>query len=525
MEKKTRFLVLSCGILLIFGVTLVRLVQTTLFPDKRLSTVNVHSSIPRGNIYDIKGRLISGVSATGSFFVRPDSLSLELREYLKSYLLSTGYFTSQDVEKIDLTDKHFMYIKRDMTPSILAPVELVIKTLKEEGHITNDELGIEIEESRFYPYPFLSPIVGFLGRDGVGLYGIEYTLNDALSQGLNATLTLDADISRIAYEELYRAVNESDANSGSVAIMDIKTRNILALVQVGNREHTPSSISDIYEPGSVMKLFTAAFAMEQGLASTESPKFDDYTPFKIGGHTFSRPALGYIPLSTMLTKSANISFARLASQFGSDDYYLWLTELGFGKKPNLPLTSLEKGILHPPSAWSPLSKPMLGLGQEIGVTTLQLLIAASVIGSGGIYKDPTLLLSLKNKENVETLTNLPPMEEKILFHPLKAKELLYAMENVVSAQGTGRGAQIEGVRIAGKTGTGMIAGEEGYSEGRNNTVFIGILPVDDPSLVMVVSLHNPRGRFRSGGGVSAPLFADITRRILLSTGYSLKQEY
>ena len=112
MEKKTRFLVLSCGILLIFGVTLVRLVQTTLFPDKRLSTVNVHSSIPRGNIYDIKGRLISGVSATGSFFVRPDSLSLELREYLKSYLLSTGYFTSQDVEKIDLTDKHFMYIKR-----------------------------------------------------------------------------------------------------------------------------------------------------------------------------------------------------------------------------------------------------------------------------------------------------------------------------------------------------------------------------------------------------------------------------
>lgn len=521
MKQQQRFFLLSILILLSFTFTILKLIQTTIFPDDRLTTVNIRTSEPRGNIYDIRGRLIAGVSSTSSLYARPSRISLELREYLKEYLLSTGYFTAKDVANFDRTNRNFVYIKRDMTPSILAPVELVFNTLKKEKFITNDELGITFEESRFYPYPFLSPIIGILGRDGVGLYGVEYTINTALNQGQHATVTLDAEMSRIAYEELYSFVSESDADSGSVGIIDLKTRNILSLVQVSEQPHIPISISHIYEPGSVMKLFTAAFAMEQGLASTESPVFDDYTPYKVGDYTFSRPAFGYIPLSTMLTKSANISFARLSSLFGADDYYLWLTELGFGQKPILPLTSIEKGILRSPDQWSALSKPMLAIGQEIGVTTLQLLIAASVIGGEGLYIEPSLLLSLRDQDGNEILTNLPPKTAIQLLHSQKAKELLYAMENVVSAKGTGRQAVIEGIRIAGKTGTGMIAGQEGYTEGKNNTVFIGILPIEDPSLVIVIALHNPKGKSRSGGGVSAPLFADIARRIILSSSYRI----
>ncbi|MDK2817945.1 MAG: penicillin-binding protein 2 [Spirochaetota bacterium] len=518
MKQSYRFLTLSVCFLFGFLFTGIKLVQTTLFPDKRLSSVNYRISIPRGNIYDTRGRLIAGISSTSSLYVRPDRISLELKEYITQYLRSTGYFSVSDLVNFDKTNKSFAYIKRDMTPSILAPVELLYNLLKKEGFLKNDELGITAEESRFYPYPFLAPIIGILGRDGVGLYGVEYTQNKTLVQGSSVTLSLDAEISRIAYEELYRVVQESDANSGSVGIINVKTKEILALVQVSDDIHRPVSTSHIYEPGSVMKIFTAAFAMEQGFASTESPTFDDFTSYKVADYTFSQPKFGYIPLSTMLTKSANISFARLSSLFGINDYYLWLLELGFGKKPNLPLTSIEKGILHEPSKWTSLSKPMIAIGQEIGVTTLQLLIASSVIGGQGVYKDPQLITSIRNSSGEELYTNniSPP---KQLLHPQKAKELLYAMESVVSARGTGAKAVIDGVRIGGKTGTGMIAGQTGYSIGKNNTIFIGILPIEDPNLAIVVAIHNPKGNKRSGGGVSAPLFANIVRRIVLSVGY------
>ncbi len=521
MKQSHRFLFLSVLFLVGFLLTSVKLIQTTLLPDKRLSSVNYRITTPRGNIYDTRGRLVAGISSTSSLYVRPALISPELKEYIKRYLLSTGYFSTSELENLDKTDRNFVYIKRDMTPSILAPVELLYDLLKKEDYLKNDELGITSEESRFYPYPFLSPIIGILGRDGIGLYGTEYTLNEPLTQGSSVTLSLDAEMSRIAYEELYNVVQESDAYGGSVGIINIKTREILTLVQVSEDKNKPLSISHIYEPGSVMKLFTAAFAMEQGLASTESPTFDDYTPYKIGDYTFSQPAFGYIPLSTMLTRSANISFARLASQFGIDDYYLWLQELGFGQKPNIPLTSIEKGILHEPSTWSALSKPMVAIGQEIGVTTLQLLIASSIIGGQGQYIDPQLILSIRDISGEELYTNNISLPKQLL-HPQKAKELLYTLENVVSPKGTGTQAAIEGIRIAGKTGTGMIAGQAGYGTGKNNTVFIGILPIENPDLAIVVAIHNPKGNKRSGGGVSAPLFSNITRRILLSTGYQQK---
>ena len=521
MKQSHRFLFLSILFLVGFLLTGIKLIQTTLFPDERLTTVNNNITTPRGNIYDTRGRLIAGISATSSLFARPDRISPELKDYIKQYLLSTGYFSTSELANFDKTNKNFVYIKRDITPSILVPVKSLYDLLKKEGYLKNDELGIESDESRFYPYPFLSPIIGLLGRDGIGLYGVEYSLNEPLSQGSSVTVSLDAEMSKIAYEELYNVVQESDAYGGSVGIINIKTREILSLVQVSDDKNKPLSVSHIYEPGSVMKLFTAAFAMEQGLASTESPTFDDYTPYKIGSYTFSKPRHGYIPLATMLMKSANISFARLSSQFGSDDYYLWLNELGFGQKPKIPLTSLEKGILHAPSTWSSLSKPMMALGQEIGVTTLQLLIASSIIGGHGQYIDPKFVLSIRNTSGEEIYTNMisPP---KQLLHPQKSKELLYALENVVSPKGTGAQAAIEGIRIGGKTGTGMIAGEAGYGTGKNNTVFIGILPIEDPSLAIVVAIYNPKGNKRSGGGVSAPLFSNIARRILLTTGYRQK---
>ena len=138
-----------------------------------------------------------------------------------------------------------------------------------------------------------------------------------------------------------------------------------------------------------------------------------------------------------------------------------------------------------------------------------------------LFRSPKFVLSIRNTSGEEIHTNIisPP---KQLFHPQKSKELLYTLENAVSPKGTGAQAAIEGVRIAGKTGTGMIAGQAGYGTGKNNTVFIGILPIEDPSLAIVVAIHNPKGNKRSGGGVSAPLFSNIARRILLSSGYQQK---
>lgn len=515
MNKFSRYYFISSIIVIAFSVTLVRLFQTTMFPDKRLN-LNQEASDIRGNIYDRKGRILASASTTKSLFARPKQLAPELREYLKTYFLSTGYFSEQEVENFDKLDRNFVYIKRDMTPSIVKPVKELIALLKQEKYIKSDQLELISEDSRFYPYPCLRPIIGILGRDKSGLFGLEYTIDNYLRKGIGAQTTLDAEISKIAYEELQQAVKNSEADGGSIAAISISNREIIALVQVGSNS-APLSVSHIYEPGSVMKLFTAAFAMEQGLASTTSPTFNDASPYKIGDYTFSKPLLGYINLRTMLKKSANVSFARLAEEFGSSDYYLWLTELGFGQKPNLPLTQIERGILHPPSKWSSLSKPMMAIGQEIGVTTIQLAIAASMIGAGGIYLPPILLTSLQDS-NAQELLNMP-RTPKQLFHPQKAKELLYALETVVQPGGTASQAAVEGIRIAGKTGTGMIAGEKGYSTGKNNTVFIGFLPIEQPSLVVVVAIHNPKGSSRSGGGIAAPLFAKIIRRIILLEQY------
>lgn len=521
MNERLRFRILSFCIFFSFGLASIRLFHITIFPDDRLKTSYTRSFVPRGNIYDRRGRLLAGISSSRSLFARPARIPNELKIYIKNYLHSTGYFSENELAQFDKNDRNFVYVKRDMTPSITAPVTALLRALKNEGYLRNDELGLTSEESRFYPYDFLSPIIGTLGRDSAGLYGIEYTLNSSLEQGFNITSTLDAEISRIAYEELNKVVADSQAQSGSVAIMDLKKREILALVQAGESQNQALSTAYIYEPGSVMKIFTAAFAMEQGIASTSEPKFDDYTSYKVGDYIFSKPSYGYIPLSVMIQKSANISFARLAGKFGSDDYYLWLSELGFGQKPKLPLTGLEKGILHPVQSWNSLSKPMIAIGQEIGVTTLQLLIAASVIAGGGEFISPIIVSSIQNNAGEETLAI--EREYQQLMHPQKARELLYALEKVVMRGGTGNLAAIDGIRIAGKTGTGMIAGHQGYSVGQNNTVFIGFLPVEDPHLAIVAAVHNPKGQSRSGGGVSAPLFADITRRILLYANINATQ--
>ncbi|MGL4561347.1 MAG: penicillin-binding transpeptidase domain-containing protein, partial [Brevinema sp.] len=302
MNHKQRYKFISLVIFLSFSVALLRLFQTTIFPDSRLQFQEQQGQI-RGNIYDRKGRLLAGASMTKALFVRPNKLSSELRTYLKEYFVSLGSFSEQELSNLDKTNKSFVYVKRDITPSVVAPIQKIIDLLKTEKYISNDVLELLSEESRFYPYPFLRPIIGLLGRDKHGLYGVEYAIDNHLRNGTRATLSLDAEISRVAYEELDQVVKNSQADCGSVVVISLSNREILSLVQV-NSNQQPTSISHIYEPGSVMKLFTAAFAMEQGIASTISPKFNDAQPYKVGDYTFSRPLYGYINLKTMLQKSA-----------------------------------------------------------------------------------------------------------------------------------------------------------------------------------------------------------------------------
>ena len=123
MKQSLRFRVLSVLFVIIFFLTGIKLIQTTLFPDERLRTTNYRITTPRGNIYDTRGRLIAGISSTSSLYVRPALISTDLKKYIREYLLSTGYFSTSELENLDKVDKNFVYIKRDMTPSILAPVE------------------------------------------------------------------------------------------------------------------------------------------------------------------------------------------------------------------------------------------------------------------------------------------------------------------------------------------------------------------------------------------------------------------
>ncbi|MBK1616985.1 cell division protein [Lamprobacter modestohalophilus] len=427
--------------------------------------------------------------------------------------------------------RRYMYLQRRVEPHRARAVEDVVETYRLNG------IGMETEYRRFYPGgEIFSQVVGFTNIDNQGQEGIELVANNALKaapgkrrviqdghrriveeveqlqapeHGEDIVLSIDQRLQFLAYRELKRAVEENKAVGGSATLLDVTTGEILALVnqpsfnpnqprQESAEERRNRALTDVFEPGSTVKPFVVAAALERGLVHPHSPISTSPGVLQVGRNRVrDYRNLGQLDTTSVITKSSNVGVVKIAQQM--DRAVLWqlYRRLGFGQTSNVGFPGERSGYLPHFDGWSNFEHATLAFGYGLNVTTLQLAQAYAIIATDGISRPATLL----RRDSV-------PAGERV-FAPETAQAVRLMLETVISTEGTARRAAIPGYRVAGKTGTAKKATERGYVDGKYQSVFVGLAPVTSPRFVMVVMIDEPGGKEYYGGAVAAPTFARV----------------
>jgi cell division protein FtsI (penicillin-binding protein 3) len=442
----------------------------------------------------------------------------------------------------------FVWVKRQATPK---EVEAV-KALDLPG------IGFIPEYSRFYPNKSVAAqVIGFTGIDGNGLEGTEYyydrvlrgtekkytVLKDALGRGFakdpdaqnpaydsihsgkNIVLTIDRNIQYITQTALEASVNEFSAKSGMAVVMDPGTGEILALSHYPSfnpnvfEQYPPHlwrnrALTDPFEPGSTMKIFSAAAALSSGICSPGTIFFCENGAYKIGSHTIhdTHPR-GWLSLQQIVKYSSNIGIAKVIEMVGPEVLYTTLKNFGFGSKTGLDCPGESAGVLSSSNRWSQIDCSAIAFGQGISTSAIQLVSAAGAIANGGLLMRPFIVQSVTN-ENGRILKRTDPEIIGRAVSPEVAAVIKRIMQTVVTEGGTGTSAFLDGYTVCGKTGTAQKTDESGnYAPGRYISSFLGFAPVNNPRLVILVVIDEPTGA-HYGGTVAAPAFQKIAHETL-----------
>ncbi|KGA94411.1 Cell division protein FtsI [Leptospirillum ferriphilum] len=408
-------------------------------------------------------------------------------------------------------------------------------------------LFLTAEEKRFYPEGLSShSVLGSTGTDNSGVSGLEkrydgflsgrrggrilevsargrsYFSRDQVSpkglQGDTVYTTLDGRIQRYAQNTLDEQVSAFDAEGGVVLVMDPWSGAILAMATNNRRMGggVNPATSMVYEPGSVFKLVTASAALNEHRVTTEE-RFDGHNGvFYIpGGALHDDEPSQSLTLAQILAKSSNIGISQVALRVGPSLFYKYIQSFGFGQKTGLDFPGESAGIVHPPSRWSHRSIYSLAMGQEVGVTPLQIVTAVSAIANGGHLMQPYLVRKITDAEGHTIFRRKPRLVRRVITAET-SRTLLDLMRNVVAPGGTGVKATIDGYDIAGKTGTAQVYDPSKHAYTRKQTIdsFVGVLPADHPSLVILAVVVKPR-KISWGGTVAAPLFRKVAEMALV----------
>lgn len=413
-------------------------------------------------------------------------------------------------------------------------------------------VGIVENPQRFYPNGKLaSHLLGIAGIDNQGLEGIEYQYDrnlrgvagrvlaeqDAGGQeipegirryvpaenGDDLTLTIDKVIQYVAERELKKAVQASGAKRGAFTIMNPRTGEILAMAvfpefdpneyaryPAASRRNT--ALTDLYEPGSTFKAITAAAAIEENLVNPESPErtFDDpgyiVVPggrircWKEGGH-------GRQSFVEAVENSCNPVFATLGMELGGQRFYDYIRAFGFGNPTGIDFPGEAAGQMRPVNSLRQIDLANIGFGQGLGVTPLQLLTAISAIANDGKLVKPYLVKEIRGADG-RLIRENQPVEVRQVLSFRTAREMRRIMRSVV-VNGSGKRADIEGYRVAGKTGTAQVPESGGYSDSKVVASFVGFAPADDPVIAGLVTLYEPTSQETFGGVIAAPVFKTV----------------
>ncbi|MFH0935351.1 MAG: penicillin-binding transpeptidase domain-containing protein [Candidatus Omnitrophota bacterium] len=439
-------------------------------------------------------------------------------------------------------DKSFIWIARKITPE----QSEALKRLNLKG------LGFLKESRRSYPNSYLAAqVIGFAGLDNTGLEGLEIYydkylkgeagwaifLRDARQKrldlwqkmvlskdGYDLVLTIDETIQYIAERELGRVFEKYHAKAASIIVMDPHTGAILALAnrpgfdlnaysradkeQIRNR-----AICDLFEPGSVFKIVTAAAALEEKKVTEEDRFFCENGSYRVANHTLHdhRPH-GWLTFREVIEQSSNIGTVKTAQILGPELLYKYVKLFGFGSRLGIDLPGEISGMVKEPKGWSKTTIGAIPMGQEVGVTVLQLASAISVIANGGQLMRPYVVQEVRDKYG-ETIKKVPPVMIRKVISLETANRVKKILGGVVE-DGTGKMAKIPGSSAAGKTGTAQKLEPNGsYSHNKFFASFIGFAPLEDPLVAIVVVVDEPRPYY-FGGVVAAPVFKVVAGDVI-----------
>jgi len=495
----------------------------------------------RGTIYDRHERPLAITVPVPSVFANARMVTDKIA--MAGRLAKLVDRNRQMIEQRLQRDKRFVWIARQVDPGAASS----LATLRTHG------VGIVEEPKRFYPHGRLaSHLMGFVDIDARGLEGLELTLNGILqgqhgwrstlrdakgdpligpwtietrpTAGYDVVLTIDSVVRQVAEDTLEWGVNKYHAKGGSIIVMEPSTGEVLALAnapafdanmpgQVPADRRRNRAVTDLFEPGSTFKMVTAAALLEEQRITTEERIFcEDGAYPTVGRHVLHdhRPH-GMLSFHDVVTFSSNIGMAKAAQRLTPEELYRHIRAFGFGRKTGVDLPGEVNGLLKPPAQWSKLSPFILPIGQEVAVTPMQLAVMTAIIANGGLRVRPHVISRIQTPEG--RLVRSAPMPEPIrVIRPETAMAVQQLLTSVVES-GTGQLANVQGLTVAGKTGTAQKLEPDGrYSHSRFVASFVGFGPVPGSRFVIVVTVDEPRPLY-FGGVVSAPMFKRIVEQL------------
>jgi cell division protein FtsI (penicillin-binding protein 3) len=514
----------------------------------------VETSPTRGPVLDRHERELARTIDTTSVFIAPDEFNKNETRAMEeigctadvlSSVLSLDQRTlfNQIVEAKE-SGRRFLWIARRIAPDKAQTLE------------TMDLAGVHTrkEPKRFYPNGSLAAnVLGFVGLDGNGLAGIEQVYNKKITgepgklflekdsrgrayesteisgrPGQTIILTIDQSIQYQAEAALMTAIEQSGAKAGTAIVLDPHNGDILALANAPTFDPndvgaaSPAAranwaLQNIYEPGSTFKVVAFSAAIEKRLA-----KPDDHIDCQMGSIIVAKRvihdhhAFGSLTIAEALAKSSNVAAIKLGLRVGDATMYDYITRFGFGSRTGIELPGETAGLVRPLNRWQPSSIGSIAIGQEVGVTPLQMAVAFGALANDGVRIAPHLIREIRSASGVAVYRPNPERRRVISTETARA---LRGMLEGVTLNGTAKKAQLDGYTAAGKTGTAqkVDAKTKTYSKTKFVASFVGFAPVNNPAVVIIVVIDEPGGSYH-GGDVAAPVFRQIAEQILPEMG-------
>ena len=564
-------------VILLIRIAYVQLIQGSSLKEaatKQQTTSRIISA-KRGTIYDSTGTALAISADVDTITINPDKFKKKSDEDTKNLQEKVAKGLSQ-IFSLDYEETLKKVTSSSSVETIVQKVEKnkvsELKTWMESNNISSG-INIDQDTKRYYPYYNLaSNLIGFCGNDNQGLTGLEYyweqtlagtagkitTTQDshqdlmpnqdaqffAAENGSNLTLTVDINIQSTAEKYLKQAcITNKCGNGGNVIIMNPKTGDILAMATYPDYDlNTPfepnktlsdtwnnlssqaqsdalqtmwrnTAISNTYEPGSVFKVVVASTALEEHIFEPDtssvfycsgSQTVADRTIrcANEGGH-------GYQSLREALQNSCNPAFIQLGQKIGVETMYKYFEAFGLFTKTGIQTSGEASGIFHNQSQVGPVELATTSFGQRFTITPLQMATAVSAIANDGVLMQPRIVKSVTNVDT-GAVTPIEPKQVRQVISAETSKKMLSMMESVVT-EGGGKYGQVAGYSVAGKTGTSEAT--EGSTAGYVSS-FVGVAPVDDPQVVVLLTLYNPQGKDHFGGHIAAPVVSQILSEVL-----------